>query len=554
MTSAVTNIAVRPPGPVNIEAASWVWHSGLFPRPEQFACGRRVVVPAAGVEGLPGQRRRRAVGGGGWRQLHWQGAASRGDGYDALGHAQAVLEAVFGFRAFRSHQASIITDLIEGRDVLALMPTGGGKSLCYQIPSLVRRGTGIVVSPLIALMQDQVDALKELGVKAAYLNSSLSIEEQRQIERALGDGRLDLLYIAPERLLTERTLTLLASADIALIAIDEAHCVSQWGHDFRPEYRGLSTLADVFPHVPRIALTATADVKTRVEIAETLRLTGASHYVASFDRPNIRYSIADEGSGSARERLWAFMKEEHPDDAGIVYCLSRKQVDETAAWLSAKGRVALPYHAGLDNDVRRRHQQRFLREEAHHRRRHHRLRHGNRQAGRAVRRPSVAAEVGRGLLPGDRPGRSRWRSGRYLDGVLAAGCGDDEAVDQRLGSERGAEAAGAAEARRADRPHRVHLMPAAGAACLFRRDARAAMRQLRQLPDASGHHRPHRRCAEGIVGDLPDRRALRRDLCDRRADRQDRGSAHHHNGHDRLPVFGIGKDIAVNEWRPSFAI
>ena len=393
------------------------------------------------------------------------------DGYDALGHAQAVLEAVFGYKSFRSHQAKIITDLIEGRDVLALMPTGGGKSLCYQIPALVRHGTGIIVSPLIALMQDQVDALKELGVKAAYLNSSLSVEEQRQVERALGDGQLDLLYVAPERLLTERMLTLLASAEIALIAIDEAHCVSQWGHDFRPEYRGLSALADVFPHVPRIALTATADVKTRAEIAETLRLANASHYVASFDRPNIRYQIADEGSGSARERLWAFIKDEHPDDAGIVYCLSRKQVEETAAFLSAKGRVALPYHAGLDNDVRRRHQQRFLREDGDHRRRHHRLRHGHRQAGRAVRRPPVAAEVGRGLLPGNRPRRPRWRPGRYLDGVLAAGRRDDAAVDQRFGGERGAQAAGAAEARRADRPHRDHLVPPAVVARLFRRDA-----------------------------------------------------------------------------------
>ncbi len=448
-----------------------------------------------------------------------------GDGYDSLGHAQAVLEAVFGFREFRSHQANIITDLIEGRDVLALMPTGGGKSLCYQIPSLVRRGTGIVVSPLIALMQDQVDALKELGVKAAYLNSSLSIEEQRQVERALGDGRLDLLYIAPERLLTERTMTLLASAEIALIAIDEAHCVSQWGHDFRPEYRGLSTLADVFPHVPRIALTATADVKTRVEIAETLRLANASRYVASFDRPNIRYSIADEASGSARERLWTFIKEEHPDDAGIVYCLSRKQVEETAAFLSAKGRMALPYHAGLDNDVRRSHQQRFLREEAI-------IVVATIAFGMGIDKPDVRF-VGHLSLPKSveayyqETGRAG-RDGDPADTWMAFSPQDVVMMRQWITERRRArsKARGAAEARRADRPVRGHLLPPTGAARLFRRDAHAAVRQLRQLPTSADHHRPHRRRAQGAVGDLPDRRALRRHLCDRRADRQDRRPAH----------------------------
>ena len=281
----------------------------------------------------------------------------------ALARAEELLASVFGYSAFRLHQAAIVEALINGEDVLALMPTGGGKSLCYQIPALARAGTGIVVSPLIALMQDQVDALRELGVRAAFLNSSQAPDEQRAVERQLVEGGLDLLYIAPERLLTERALSLLRAADIALFAIDEAHCVSQWGHDFRPEYRQLSRLHDLFPHVPRIALTATADEKTRAEIIEQLRLEKAHTFVASFDRPNIRYLIEPSGAGSGRERLFAFIKENHPEDAGIVYCLSRKQVDETATALSAKGRTALPYHAGLDASIRRTNQQRFLRED-----------------------------------------------------------------------------------------------------------------------------------------------------------------------------------------------
>jgi ATP-dependent DNA helicase RecQ len=277
--------------------------------------------------------------------------------------AEALLSSVFGYSSFRLQQASIVEALIEGQDVLALMPTGGGKSLCYQIPALARPGTGIVVSPLIALMQDQVDALHELGVRAAYLNSSLTSEEQRAVERQLTNGELDLLYIAPERLLTDRALQLLRDAEIALFAIDEAHCVSQWGHDFRPEYRQLSRLHDLFPHVPRIALTATADERTRAEIVEQLGLENAQRFISSFDRPNIRYLIEPGGAGSGRERLAAFIRENHDGDAGIVYCLSRKQVEETAAFLSGKGRTALPYHAGLDAGVRRTNQQRFLRED-----------------------------------------------------------------------------------------------------------------------------------------------------------------------------------------------
>jgi ATP-dependent DNA helicase RecQ len=277
--------------------------------------------------------------------------------------AQRILETTFGYKRFRLHQAAVIETLVAGRDALAIMPTGGGKSLCYQIPALVRRGTGVVVSPLIALMQDQVDALKELGVKAAYLNSTLDRAGQDQVEWQLKGGQLDLLYVAPERLVQDRTLSLLERCNIALFAIDEAHCVSQWGHDFRPEYRQLRVLAERFPNVPRIALTATADEKTRAEIVAELRLEQAQQYVASFDRPNIRYTIAEAGSMSARERLWQFIDSEHPDDAGIVYCLSRKAVEETAAWLAAKGRVALAYHAGLSNEIRAAALRRFLAED-----------------------------------------------------------------------------------------------------------------------------------------------------------------------------------------------
>ncbi|WP_295555240.1 DNA helicase RecQ [uncultured Hyphomicrobium sp.] len=282
----------------------------------------------------------------------------------SLAEAQRVLEEVFGYASFRPHQADIIDTLIRDGDVLALMPTGGGKSLCYQIPALVRSGTGIVVSPLIALMQDQVDALKEAGVRAAFLNSSQDRSQQDAIERQLATGGLDLLYVAPERLVQDRTLRLLDRTEIALFAIDEAHCVSQWGHDFRPEYRQLKVLAERFPKIPRIALTATADDRTREEIATELCLEKARRFVASFDRPNIRYTIAEMGSMSARERLWNFISNEHANDAGIVYCLSRKSVEETAEWLVRKGRTALAYHAGLDPEVRRAAQERFLKDDA----------------------------------------------------------------------------------------------------------------------------------------------------------------------------------------------
>ncbi len=275
--------------------------------------------------------------------------------------AQHILKTTFGYDAFRHHQADIIEAIINGQDVLTLMPTGGGKSICYQLPALIRPGTAIVVSPLIALMQDQVDALMQLGIKAAFLNSTLKIGEQRLIEEQFRNGAYDLIYMAPERLLNEYTLNLIDQCDIALFAIDEAHCVAQWGHDFRKEYQQLSMLHERYPHVPRIALTATADQRTRNEIIEQLALQQARVFINSFDRPNIHYAINDVGSG--RDELWKFLQQNHPNDAGIVYCLSRKNVDTTAEWLNKKGRAALPYHAGLTQDIRQNNQQRFLRED-----------------------------------------------------------------------------------------------------------------------------------------------------------------------------------------------
>jgi len=272
-----------------------------------------------------------------------------------------MLKDIFGYPAFRGRQAEIIDALVSGRDCLVLMPTGGGKSLCYQIPALLREGTGVVVSPLIALMQDQVAALKELGVRAAFLNSTLSSGEALAIERALAVGELDLLYVAPERLLTPRCLDLLARTRIALFAVDEAHCVSQWGHDFRPEYIQLSVLHERFPEVPRIALTATADRVTREEIVERLKLGDAEIFIASFDRPNIRYQIVEKAN--ARKQLLDFIRAEHGGEAGIVYCLSRRKVEETAAFLGEQGIRALPYHAGMDALARETNQSRFQRED-----------------------------------------------------------------------------------------------------------------------------------------------------------------------------------------------
>jgi ATP-dependent DNA helicase RecQ len=272
-----------------------------------------------------------------------------------------ALHTVFGYDAFRGDQAAIIQQVVGGGDALVLMPTGGGKSLCYQIPALVREGTGVVISPLIALMQDQVDALSAVGVRAAFLNSTQDASQRMAVERAFLDGDLDLLYLAPERLRVSTTADLLDRAKIALFAIDEAHCVSQWGHDFRPDYLQLSMLHERWPDVPRIALTATATEQTHKEIQKRLQLENAKHFVASFDRPNIQYRIAPKNA--PQQQLLELLRSEHPGDAGIVYCLSRKSVEQTAEFLTLNGITALPYHAGLDSKIRAANQSRFLRED-----------------------------------------------------------------------------------------------------------------------------------------------------------------------------------------------
>jgi ATP-dependent DNA helicase RecQ len=275
--------------------------------------------------------------------------------------AAQILSEVFGYSAFRGQQAEIVSQIAGGGDALVLMPTGGGKSLCYQIPALMRHGVGIVVSPLIALMQDQVAALLEAGVRAAYLNSSMSWQQAQAVERQTRAGEIDLLYVAPERLLTERCLALLEQTPLALFAIDEAHCVSAWGHDFRPEYIRLAVLAEKFPGVPRVALTATADSLTRKEIIERLHLQRARTFVASFDRPNIRYQIAEKNN--PRKQVLEWIRAEHPGRAGIVYCLTRASVEDTAEFLSRHGLDALPYHAGLSTSTREENQNRFIRED-----------------------------------------------------------------------------------------------------------------------------------------------------------------------------------------------
>ena len=272
-----------------------------------------------------------------------------------------ILKSVYGYDSFRGSQAEIIDHVVGGGDALVLMPTGGGKSLCYQIPSVLREGVGIVVSPLIALMQDQVSALRELGVKAMFVNSSLPAYAAEEIEQQMMAGELDMVYVAPERLVTPRFMSRLAKTKLALFAIDEAHCVSQWGHDFRPEYRQLTVLHEQFPQVPRIALTATADEPTRRDIVERLQLGDAAQFISGFDRPNIQYRVALKKN--AHQQLLRFIEAEHAGEAGIVYCMSRRRVEQTADFLNEHGHTALPYHAGLDPGLRQRHQDRFIQEE-----------------------------------------------------------------------------------------------------------------------------------------------------------------------------------------------
>ena len=465
-----------------------------------------------------------------------------------LAEAQRVLETVFGYKSFRSHQQGIVETLLAGRDALVLMPTGGGKSLCYQIPALVRAGTGVVVSPLIALMHDQVDALREAGVRAAFLNSSLSREEQEDVERRLVRGELELIYVAPERLLQERTLALLSRIDLSLIAIDEAHCVSQWGHDFRPEYRMLRQLAERFPQVPRVALTATADERTREEIAVELALEGADRFVASFDRPNIRYILCDAGQGGARDRLWRFIASEHPTDAGIIYCLSRKSVEETARWLSTQGRTAIAYHAGLPADERRRAQERFLKEDGL-------IVCATIAFGMGIDKPDVRFVAHLNLPKSveayyQETGRAG-RDGEPANAWLSYGVQDIIQLRQWIAQSEGSEAYKQVQRQKLDA-----LTGIAELATCRRRALLAYFGEVMSAPcgncdnclsppetiDAtvlaqkalSAIHRTDQRFGMGYVIDVLTGKA------DERISR---------NGHDRLSLFGIGADTAAADWR-----
>ena len=468
-----------------------------------------------------------------------------------MADARTKLEEVFGYKTFRTHQAQVIETVLAGGDCLALMPTGGGKSLCYQIPALVRGGTGIVVSPLIALMQDQVDALRDVGVKAAFLNSTLDRATQDGIEREFAAGGLDLLYVAPERLVQERTLSMFARHDVALFAIDEAHCVSQWGHDFRPEYRQLKILAQRFPSVPRIALTATADERTRQEIITELSLENARCFIASFDRPNIRYTIAEMGSMSGREKLWQFLEAEHPGDAGIVYCLSRKSVEETAAWLNAKGRKALAYHAGLEANVRSGVQSKFLNDDGI-------IIVATVAFGMGIDKPDVRF-VAHLNLPKtieayyQETGRAG-RDGEPANAWMAYGIQDVVQLRQWIAQSDGADAFKQVQRQKLDALIGLAEMPGC------RRQALLAYFGER-LPEPCGNcdncltppetqdgtvlaqkalsaiYRTGQRFGVTYVTDIltgkADERALR-------------------NGHDKLTVFGIGKDVTATAWKGLF--
>ena len=431
--------------------------------------------------------------------------------------ALSLLSTVFGYPAFRGAQAEIIAHVASGGDALVLMPTGGGKSLCYQIPALMREGCAVVVSPLIALMQDQVAALTEAGVNAAVLNSSLDAQAADQTERDFAGGKLDLLYVAPERLVTPRFLELLGRTRLALFAIDEAHCVSQWGHDFRPEYIQLSVLHEQFPDVPRIALTATADELTRAEIITRLQLEDARVFVSSFDRPNIRYAIAEKHN--ARDQLLEFIRANHAGEAGIVYCLSRKKVDETAEWLSAQGVPALPYHAGLDQQTRTRHQERFVDEDGV-------VIVATIAFGMGIDKPDVrfvahldlpksieayyqeTGRAGRDGLPAD-----AWMAYGLGDVVQQRRMIDESEADEtfkRVSYGKLDALVGLAEAAGC---RRVRLLAYFG-------EAEHAVRQLRQLSESAARVGRHRSRAKSAVLRLPHRPALRRRASDRRAARQ----------------------------------
>jgi len=461
-------------------------------------------------------------------------------------HARQLLNDVFGYHDFRGNQAAIIDHVADGGDALVLMPTGGGKSLCYQIPSLLRDGVGLVVSPLIALMQDQVDALAQLGVRAAFLNSSQDAETARQTETKLRNGELDLAYVAPERLLTDRFLALLNQTPLALFAIDEAHCVSQWGHDFRPEYRKLSVLHERFPNVPRIALTATADAITRADIVVQLKLQDANIFVASFDRPNIRYRVAEKNHGP--RQLRDFLGEEgRRGQAGIIYCTSRQKTEDIAALLNETGFTALPYHAGMDQDTRRKHQQRFLREEGL-------IMTATVAFGMGIDKPDVRFVAHLGLPQSleayyQETGRAG-RDGEPADAWLAYSLGDVVHLHQRI-EESGADDAqkrvlrqkldamlGYCETVQCRRTVLLDYFGERGAPCgncdiclepPETWDGTVAAQKLMSAAVRTGQ-----RFGAGYLLDLLLGKPTERIV---------------HNGHDQLPTFGVGKDLSERTWR-----
>ena len=445
-------------------------------------------------------------------------------GLPGIGDAAAeVLHRRFGYNSFRGQQQEIIEHVCAGGDAIALMPTGSGKSLCYQIPALVREGTGVVISPLIALMQDQVDALTVLGVRAGFLNSTQDPDERRGVEYAFLDGKLDLLYLAPERLRTESALRLLDRGTVALFAIDEAHCVAQWGHDFRPDYLALSVLHERWPAVPRIAVTATATEQTRAEIATRLALGEARQFVASFDRPNIQYRI--EPKNEPQRQLLRLLRTEHPGDAGIVYCLSRASVEKTAVFLSSEGFVALPYHAGLDARTRSVNQSRFLREDGL-------IMVATIAFGMGIDKPDVRF-VAHLDLPRSVEGyyQETGRAGRDgapghgLAGLRAGGRGPAAADDRRLRRRPRAPPPARGAPGRDARPVRDGGLPAAADAGVLRRDRGGRVRELRHLPGAAFGLGRHGGGAEAALDRGPagtaERALVRRGAADRHPARQE---------------------------------
>ena len=465
-----------------------------------------------------------------------------------LDHALRILKDVFGYDAFRGNQAAIIERVAAGGDALVLMPTGGGKSLCYQVPALMREGLAVVVSPLIALMDDQVATLDELGVAAVALNSTLSGDEQREIADRIRRGQIKMLYLAPERLVQPRMLSFLQGLDIALFAIDEAHCVSQWGHDFRPEYLQLGQLAELFPQVPRIALTATADKRTREEIVQRLHLDSAERFLSSFDRPNIFYRI--QPKDQPRKQLLGFLAA-RKGDAGIVYCLSRKKVEEVADFLSSQGFPALPYHAGLPNELRAYHQKRFLNEEGL-------IMVATIAFGMGIDKPNVRfvchLDLPKSLEAYYQETGRAGRDGLPADAWMAYGLQDVIFLKQMLANSEGDE-----------RHKRIeqHKLDAMLALCEETRCRRQALLAYfdEELPQPCGHCD---NCIDGVEtwdATEPARQALSAiyrsgqrygvghlvDILLGRDNEKVRAAGHQH-----LAVFGIGKGFSEVEWRTLF--